>query len=82
VRLSIRVIPHASRSESISLGDSEWKVKLQPPPQDGRANRALIQLLAQHFHLPKKCFKIVAGKKSQQKIVEIFHLPQQNCPNN
>ncbi|MDR1434839.1 MAG: DUF167 domain-containing protein [Puniceicoccales bacterium] len=72
MRLSIKVIPNASKSEIISSGEGEWKIKIQMPPEGGKANRALIQLLAKHFHLPKNRIKIVAGEKSHQKIIEIL----------
>jgi uncharacterized protein (TIGR00251 family) len=72
MRLNIKVIPNASKSEIISCGDGEWKIKVQTPPEDGKANRVLIQLLAKHFQLPKNRIKIITGEKSHQKIIEIL----------
>ncbi|MDR2807083.1 MAG: DUF167 domain-containing protein [Puniceicoccales bacterium] len=81
MRISIKVIANASKSEIISHRDGAWKVKIQAPPKDGKANRALIQLLAQHFQLPKNCIKIIAGEKSPQKMIEVFNLPNKNTLN-
>jgi uncharacterized protein (TIGR00251 family) len=78
MRLNVRVIPNASKSEIISLDSGEWKIKIQASPEDGKANGALIQLLAKHFKIPKNSIRIVAGEKSRQKIIEIFDLPNQN----
>ncbi|MDR1303189.1 MAG: DUF167 domain-containing protein [Puniceicoccales bacterium] len=78
MRLSIRVIPNAPKSEIIFLDSGEWKIKIQAPPEDGKANGAIIQLLAKHFKVPKNFIRIVSGEKSRQKIIEIFDLPDQN----
>jgi uncharacterized protein (TIGR00251 family) len=78
MRLHVRVIPNASKSEIISRDGGEWKIKIQAPPEDDKANGALIQLLAKHFKVPKNSIQIVVGKKSRQKIIEIFDLPDKN----
>ncbi|MDR0590808.1 MAG: DUF167 domain-containing protein [Puniceicoccales bacterium] len=81
MRLRIRVIPNAPKSEIISQDGDEWKIKIQAPPEDGKANGALVQLLAKHLKVPKNSIQIIAGKKSRQKIVEIFDLPNKNTLN-
>jgi uncharacterized protein (TIGR00251 family) len=75
MRLNLRVIPNASRSEIIVEDGENLRLKVQVPPADGRANRAVIQLLAQHFNVPKNRVKIIAGEKSHRKIIEILDLP-------
>ena len=41
------------------------------PPEDGRANEAVIELLAEHFDVPKGSLRIVRGHTSRQKVIEI-----------
>jgi uncharacterized protein (TIGR00251 family) len=81
VRFNLKVIPNASRSEVTVEANGDLKVKVQAPPENDRANRATIQLLAKHFKVPKNRIKIVAGQKSHQKIVEVFDLPNENTFN-
>jgi uncharacterized protein (TIGR00251 family) len=81
MRISVRVIPNASKSEIISRDDGEWKIKIQSPPEEGKANKALIQLLAKYFKIPKNAIKIISGEKSRQKIIEVFDLPNENTLN-
>ncbi|MDR3317735.1 MAG: DUF167 domain-containing protein [Puniceicoccales bacterium] len=81
MRIAIKVIPNASKSEIIDKEGIEWKVKVQAPPENGKANRALIQLLAKHFQVPKSRIKIIGGEKSHQKIIEVFDLPNANTLN-
>jgi uncharacterized protein (TIGR00251 family) len=81
MRFNLKVIPNASRTEIIAKENGDLKIKVQAPPEDGRANKAVIQLLAKHFNVPKNRIKIIAGEKSQQKIIEVFDLPNENTLN-
>ncbi|MDR0417882.1 MAG: DUF167 domain-containing protein [Puniceicoccales bacterium] len=78
MRLSLKVIPNATRSEIIVRENGDLKVKVQTPPEDGKANKAVIQLLAKYFKVPKNRIRIIAGEKSSQKIIEVFDLPNEN----
>jgi uncharacterized protein YggU (UPF0235/DUF167 family) len=40
-------------------------------PEDGKANEAVVKLLAAHFGVPKSCVKILRGQTCRDKIVEI-----------
>ena len=67
---SVRVIPNAKQNRIVDEGD-RLKVHLTSPPADGRANKALIDFLANHFTVKKNSVKIIKGEKSRDKIVEI-----------
>ncbi|MDR2812652.1 MAG: DUF167 domain-containing protein [Puniceicoccales bacterium] len=81
MRFNLKVIPNASRSELITEENGDLKVKVQTPPEDGRANKAVIQLLAKHFKVSKNRIKIIVGERSRQKIIEVFDLPNENTLN-
>jgi len=68
--LSIRVIPKASRNLVVK-GDGNLKVYLSKPAQDGLANRQLIDLLSEYLHIKKYQIKIIKGKSSRDKLVEV-----------
>ncbi|HEC87117.1 MAG TPA: DUF167 domain-containing protein, partial [Thermoplasmatales archaeon] len=46
-------------------------VYVNVPAKDGKANRALIETLADFFNVKKRDIKIVSGEKSREKIVQI-----------
>ena len=72
MRIEVTVIPNASVSAVTNdLVDGVMKVKLQAPAIDGKANKALIALLAKHFSINKKSIEIVLGEKSRTKVVQI-----------
>lgn len=62
-------LPSANRGE-LSYSES-YKVYITAPPEDGKANKKLIELLAQYFKVPKSQIRIVKGEMSRNKIIEI-----------
>ncbi len=70
-RISVKVIPRASKNEVVCISMSEYKVRLTAPPVDEKANHLLIKLLAQHFDIAPSLIRVVAGEKSRKKIVEM-----------
>ena len=46
-----------------------WKIRVTAPPEDGRANQAVLGLLADTLRLPRRAFSIVAGHGSRDKVV-------------
>jgi len=70
-RIYVKVSPKSSRNEVVRVSDGEYKVKLTAAPVDGKANEALIEILAKHFKVAKSCVTIVGGKSAKTKIVDI-----------
>jgi len=70
MRLTVRVFPRSSRN-AIEWEQGILKARLTAPPVDGAANDALIALLAERLHLPKRSISIAHGATSRQKVVEI-----------
>jgi uncharacterized protein (TIGR00251 family) len=73
MRINVRVQPRSSKNEIAWEGDA-LKVRLTAPPVDGAANEALIALLADRLHLPKRALNIVQGTSSRNKVLEITGL--------
>ncbi len=70
-RIALKVVPGASRSGVVGwLGDS-LKVRVAAPAEGGRANAAVIELLAAVLDVPRQSVTIAAGSSSPRKIVEI-----------
>lgn len=46
------------------------KMSVTAVPENGKANRAMIDLLAQHFKSPKSAFTIVRGEISRNKVIK------------
>lgn len=72
--LKIKVIPRAKRQKLEKLPDGSFKVYLTAPPIEGRANEALIKLLAREFGVSKSEVEIARGKKGREKVVKILDI--------
>lgn len=46
-------------------------VKVRQPPKEGRANQAVIKLLAQHFGVSQSKVRILSGLRSRNKVIEV-----------
>jgi uncharacterized protein (TIGR00251 family) len=74
--LHVRLTPKASRS-----GIQEWvmdengapclKVSVTAVPEKGKANKALIDLLAKEWRIPKSAIAIIRGETDRNKILQI-----------
>ena len=76
VRIAVRLSPRAraDRIEGITRladGAPVLKVAVGAPPLDGRANEALLRLLADKWDLPRRDLAIAGGLKSRCKTVRI-----------
>lgn len=72
MKIKIRVLPRSSKNEVVGeMADGTLKVKLTAPPVDGKANEALLELLAEHFGVKKNKIKLVGGLTSKNKIIEL-----------
>ena len=71
MRLSVRVIPRASREEIIEESKTSWKVYVHESPERGKANRRLLVLIAERLDVPKSKIRIIRGETSKSKIIEV-----------
>lgn len=70
MKIKVKVTPHSSKEEVVKLGD-EYVVRVTATPHDGKANQAVVDLLAKHFKVPKSSVRILTGGSSRKKVVEI-----------
>ena len=70
--LRVKVTPRSAKSEvSGRMADGTLKVKIAAPPEKGKANQALIELLAAHFGVARGAVSIVSGHTAPLKLVRI-----------
>ena len=76
MRLKIRLSPKSSanRIDAISLEPDHTRVvraKVTAPPDKGKANEALIALLARDFHVRPSGLTLIMGQTDRNKVIEI-----------
>ena len=70
-RLHLRVSPGASRSEIVGRHGDAWKVRVAAPPESGKANDALVELLASTLGISRSGIEILSGHGSRDKTVVV-----------
>ena len=64
-------MPGAARPGLVGRYGASWKIRVAEPPEDGRANQAVVRLLAQLLGLRRRDVSIVAGHGSRDKVVAV-----------
>jgi uncharacterized protein (TIGR00251 family) len=76
LRLEILVQPGAGKNAIEGVreeaeGGAVLKLRVTAPPEGGKANAALIKLLAKTLRLPKSAFEIVKGASARRKSLTV-----------
>ena len=72
--LSVRVVPGAGRSGILGVWNDALRVAVRSPPEDGRANRELCDVLAAALKLRRRDVEITAGETARLKAVRIARM--------
>lgn len=67
----VKVKPNSKKQSIEESLDGSLTVHLKSPPVDGKANKELIELLAEKFNVSKSQILIKAGLSSRSKLIEI-----------
>jgi uncharacterized protein len=70
-RLRLRVSPGAGRAAIVGRYGEAWKVRVTAAPEDGRANDAVLRLLADVLAVPRGALTLISGHSARDKIVEL-----------
>ena len=69
--LKVKVKPGSRTEELAEQTDGTWLARVKAPPVDGRANEALIALVAAHFDVRKAQVSIRSGASGRLKLISI-----------
>ena len=70
-RLRVRVSPGARRGGVAGRVGEVWKLRVTAPAEGGRANDAVVRLLAEAVDVPRRRVSLVAGHTARDKVVEL-----------
>ena len=76
VLVRIRAVPRAGHDRLLGTrvdaqGNVALRIAVAAPPEDGRANTALVAFLAKTWRLPKSTIRIIAGVTARDKLVRV-----------
>ena len=81
LRVAVRLSPRAKLDRLLAVAAAPsgrvLRASVTAPPEGGRANEALLQLLARTWQLPRRDLSIISGSTSRDKAVRVVGDPQQ-----
>ena len=68
----VRVQPGASKNEIVGVGEDALRIRINAPPVQGKANKALIQFLAKQLAVKRSQVEILSGHTSRVKTIHVI----------
>jgi uncharacterized protein (TIGR00251 family) len=72
IAIRVKAVPGSSRTKVVGLLDDRLKVWVSAPPEGGRANRAVCDLISQLLGVPHQNVIIHIGKRQAQKTIVVL----------
>jgi uncharacterized protein (TIGR00251 family) len=69
--LRLRVVPGARRPGIVGRHGDAWKLRVTSPAEAGKANDAVLALLAQTLDVPRRDLELTSGHSSRDKVVAL-----------
>jgi len=70
MKIQVKVKPN-SKTEGISLEGNSFIIRIKEPPKEGKANQAVIKMLAKYFDISQSQVRILSGFKRRNKVIEV-----------
>jgi uncharacterized protein len=71
VRFEVKVHPRARKNSITGEVGGVLKLSLTAPPENGRANEACIEFLANLLKVPRSSVTIASGQSSRNKVLRV-----------
>jgi len=67
--LAVRAQPNAKKNAVLGKQGEALKVAVTAPPEDGRANEAIVEVLGEWLGVKRSFIEIIRGQKNRNKVV-------------
>lgn len=79
VEFFVKVVPGASRTKIAGVLGDALKVAVAAPPEKGKANDAVVELLADRLGVGRKAVAVVAGTTNPRKTIRVVGVTADEC---
>jgi uncharacterized protein (TIGR00251 family) len=70
--IRVYVTPNAREARVVKVSDDYFEVRVDEMAVGGRANKRLLEILAEHFKVQKSRISILKGTKTRDKLVQVI----------
>lgn len=71
MKITVSVKPNSRIEKVEQTPDGHYLVKVNAPPTEGKANERVVELLSEHFGVPKSRIELTSGAKFKKKVFKI-----------
>jgi uncharacterized protein len=71
MKIFVQAKPDSYENQLEKIDSNHYRISVKEPPVKGKANFAIIKLLAKHFGITSSQIRIVSGYTSRQKVIDI-----------
>ncbi len=71
MKIIIKAKPGAKEDSIEKIDEANYTVSVKAPPIDGKANAAIVKLLADYFDVAPSLVEIISGHMARVKVIEI-----------
>jgi len=71
MQISVKLHPKSSKREIKKVSNSEYEIYVHSVPTKNAANMEMIEVVSEHFKVPKSKIVVTKGSRSKQKILSI-----------
>jgi len=71
MKIKVHVKPNADKEKIEKMEEGRYKVWVNKPPEDNKANFAVIDILSDYFNVPTSKISLLAGRTSKIKTFKI-----------
>jgi len=72
MKIVVKVKTNANKNEVIKIDNTNYNIYTTATPENGKANKSIIELLAKFLRIGKTKIKIISGLTSKNKTIEIL----------
>jgi len=76
--IRVYVTPNAKQARVVKVSEDYFEVWVDDRAVGGRANKGLLEILAEHFKVPRSQISVLGGTKSRNKTVHVIFEPAEN----
>lgn len=69
--LTVKIFPKARATRFLGFQEEILRISIKEPPEDQKANKALIRFLSEILEIPQNEITILSGKTYKQKVLKI-----------
>jgi uncharacterized protein len=80
VLIRVYVTPNAKQARLVKVSKDYFEVWVDERAVDGRANKRLLEILSEHFKIPKSRITILRGRKTRNKTIQVNLEPTEERP--